>query len=127
MRNRTTGSRNVALGKDAGINQTTGSDNIYLANSGVAGESGQIKIGTVGTHTQTTIAGIPARRRRAASACSSNASGVLGTTTSSARFKQDVRDMGERQRRADEAAPVVFRYREDAVGAEDARRSSSTG
>jgi hypothetical protein len=51
------GSRNVAIGRDAGQNQTTGSDNVYLANPGTAGESGQIRIGTVGTHADTTIAG----------------------------------------------------------------------
>jgi hypothetical protein len=41
----------------SGQYQTTGSDNIYLANDGVAGESGQIKIGTAGTHTATSLVG----------------------------------------------------------------------
>jgi hypothetical protein len=47
----------VALGWKSGQDQTTGSDNIYLANDGVAGENGQIKIGTAGTHTATSLVG----------------------------------------------------------------------
>jgi hypothetical protein len=54
----TTGNRNIAVGRYAGKNQTTGSDNIYLSNTGVAGESGRIRIGTHPTHTATFIAGI---------------------------------------------------------------------
>ena len=42
----------------AGQNQTTGNDNIYVSNVGVAGESGTIKIGTTGTHTSAHIMGI---------------------------------------------------------------------
>jgi hypothetical protein len=53
----TTGSRTVALGYEAGIAQTTGSDNVYVANAGVAAESGTIRIGTAGTHTDTYLAG----------------------------------------------------------------------
>ena len=55
--NNTTGNRNMALGWNAGRYQTTGSDNIYLANGGVAGETGQIKIGIAGTHTDTSLVG----------------------------------------------------------------------
>ena len=53
----TTGNRNVAIGRNAGLDQTTGNDNIYIANEGVAGERGQIKIGTAGTHTETSLVG----------------------------------------------------------------------
>ncbi len=53
----TTGNRNVAIGRYAGLGQTTGNDNIYLANEGVAGENGQIKIGTEGTHSRAFVAG----------------------------------------------------------------------
>jgi hypothetical protein len=115
------GSRNVAVGIGAGSSQTTGNDNIYLANAGVGGESGQIKIGTVGTHTGTTIAGISGATSSGGVAVLVNASGKLGTTTSSARFKQDVRDMGESSDVLMKLRPVVFRYREDAVGAEEAK------
>jgi hypothetical protein len=53
----TTGNRNVALGYQSGYWQTTGSDNVYVGNEGVAGESGRIRIGTAGTHTDTYLAG----------------------------------------------------------------------
>lgn len=57
LRNNEYGSDNVAVGHESGFNQTTGSNNIYLANGGVAGENGQIKIGTEGSHTEAFIAG----------------------------------------------------------------------
>jgi len=57
LQNNTTGYGNLALGARAGQSQTTGNDNIYLANDGVAGESGRIKIGTAGTHTDTSLVG----------------------------------------------------------------------
>ena len=50
-----------------------------------------------------------------------NASGTLGTTTSSARFKEDVRDMGAASDLLMKLRPVTFRYREEAVGAAEAR------
>jgi len=50
------GSRNTALGNLAGV-QTTGSDNVMIANQGVASESNTIRIGTPGTHTTTHLTG----------------------------------------------------------------------
>jgi hypothetical protein len=45
-----------------------------------------------------------------------NSSGLLGTSSvSSARFKQDVRDMGDASDVLMRLRPVTFRYREDAV------------
>jgi len=51
------GHNNIALGSGSGENLTTGDDNIALGNAGVAGESGRIRIGTDGTHTDTYLAG----------------------------------------------------------------------
>ena len=48
-------------------------------------------------------------------------SGVLGTNTSSARFKQDVRDLDGASDVLMKLRPVTFRYREDAVGADEAQ------
>ena len=87
----TTGTGNVAVGQRAGSLQTSGDNNIYLANNvGVAGENGQIKIGTVGTHNDTFIAGIHGNSSDGGIAVLVNSNGALGTMTSSARFKQDV-------------------------------------
>ena len=44
-----TGNNNIALGFNAGVNLTTGSNNIDIGNAGVAGESNTIRIGTVRT------------------------------------------------------------------------------
>jgi hypothetical protein len=72
--NNTTGKNNVAIGKGAlfwnvtGANniaiggatgkEITGSNNIDLANEGVAGEAGTIRIGAEGAHTRAFLAGI---------------------------------------------------------------------
>jgi len=57
LENNTTGGQNIALGLQAGRNLTTGSYNIAIGNAGVAAESGIIRIGTNGTHTDTYLAG----------------------------------------------------------------------
>ncbi len=51
-----TGSGNVALGYVAG-SAATGSNNVYVANAGSAGENGAIYLGAEGTHTKTVLAG----------------------------------------------------------------------
>ncbi|MCA9511345.1 MAG: tail fiber domain-containing protein [Myxococcales bacterium] len=114
----TSGSSNIAVGYTAGAGLTAGSNNIYLANQGAAAESGQIRIGTLGTHTQATIAGIHGRTSTGGIAVLVNASGTLGTTTSSARFKRDVADMGDASDVLMKLRPVVFHYTEEAVGKE---------
>jgi hypothetical protein len=115
------GSRNVAIGRGAGQSQTTGSDNIYIANNGLTGESGQIRIGSNSTHTQAHIAGIFGATVASGAPVHVNAFGSLGTTTSSARFKQDVRDMGDASDVLMRMRPVTFRYLEEVAGAEDAK------
>ena len=117
----TIGFRNVGIGAYAGSLQTTGNDNIYIANSGATAESGRIRIGTVGTHVQSTIAGIHGRTSAGGIAVLVNASGVLGTTTSSARFKEDVHELDEAGDLLMKLHPVRFRYREDVVGAEESK------
>ena len=53
-----TGAWNTAVGTNAGANLTTGDNNIDVANLGIAGESGTIRIGTVGSQTRAFIAGV---------------------------------------------------------------------
>lgn len=45
------------LGLDAGIDHVTGDHNIYIAHPGVADETGFIRIGQPGRHTQTHLSG----------------------------------------------------------------------
>jgi hypothetical protein len=52
-----TGGYNIAVGYQAGKNATTGINNIYIGNPGVAADSYAIRIGTTGVQTQTYIAG----------------------------------------------------------------------
>ncbi|HEX5051447.1 MAG TPA: tail fiber domain-containing protein [Planctomycetota bacterium] len=116
----TSGSLNVAIGQWAGQNQTTGSNNIYIANDGGAGENGQIRIGRSGIHTQAHIAGIFGATSSGGSPVLVNSSGTLGTTTSSARFKRDVEEMGDASDLLLRLRPVRFHYLEEVVGADEA-------
>jgi trimeric autotransporter adhesin len=52
------GDNNIALGYNAGVTLTSGGNNIDIGNNGVASESGTIRIGTAGTHTNVYFAGI---------------------------------------------------------------------
>ena len=100
----TTGDGNVALGFGAGAQQTTGSDNVYIGTGmqGVAGESDACYIANI--FGQTSANGI---------AVLVNSSGKLGTTTSSRRFKQDVKPMNESSEALFELTPVTFRYKKE--------------
>ena len=54
-----TGSNNIGIGVNAGINLVAAeSDNLYIANDGVLGESGNIRIGRNGTQTNAYMTGI---------------------------------------------------------------------
>ncbi len=111
LRNNTTGSYNLGLGYEAGSNLTTGSNNISIVNPGVAGESNAIRIGTQGTHTLTAIAGISGATSSGGVAVYINSNGVLGTLTSSARFKQNIADMEAESSGLLKLRPVTFEYK----------------
>ena len=106
----TTGNNNIALGAAAGTTNTTGSFNIHIGNGGAI-ESNTIRIGTTGNQTRAFIAGI----RGVTTASSAipvviDANGQLGTVSSSRRFKEDIRDMGEMSARLLDLHPVVYHY-----------------
>lgn len=113
----TTGSDNVGLGFEAGQNQSSGSNSIYIGNIGAA-ESDTIRIGTVtastnhSVHTATFIAGISGASVSAATDApvQIDATGKLGTVISSRRFKEDIRDLGAGSRGLLRLRPVSFRY-----------------
>jgi len=111
MRNNTTGSFNMALGDNAGFNLTTGSNNIEIGNRGVAGEANTIRIGTRGTQTNAYIAGISGATVPTGVAVIVDTNGHLGTTTSSARFKEAIQPMDKASEAILALKPVTFHYK----------------
>ena len=110
----TTGLDNVALGNVAGSNATTGSNNVYIGAGmmGVAGESNACYIASI--FGQTSTNGVPVLI---------NPNGKLGTTTSSKRFKDDIRPMEQASKALFALKPVTFRYKQEI----DAGRTSQFG
>ena len=113
-----TGSNNIALGYQAGDNLRTGSDNIYIGNSGGAGvhgehESGVIRIGTRVDQTATYIAAISGATVPTGIPVIVDTTGHLGTTTSSARFKDEIKPMDKASEAVLALKPVTFHYKHD--------------
>jgi hypothetical protein len=109
----TTGKSNIALGASSGANLTTGSNNIDIGNVGSAGESSHIRIGTVGTQTDTFIAGIHGVTVASAVGVVIGVNGHLGTVTSSARFKEAIKPMDKASEAILSLEPVTFRYKKE--------------
>ena len=108
-----TGSSNIAIGSNAGVNLTTGSNNIEIGNRGVARESNTIHIGRQGTQTATFIAGINGATVPTGVAVMVDGTGHLGTTTSSARFKEGIRPVDKASEAILALQPVIFRYKHE--------------
>jgi hypothetical protein len=109
----TTGTSNIALGYQAGGGLTTGDNNIDIGNRGIAGEANTIRIGTTGTQTNAYIAGISGATVPTGVAVIVDSSGHLGTTTSSARFKDQIKPMDKASEAILALKPVSFRYKKD--------------
>jgi len=109
----TTGTSNIAFGNSAGTNLTTGSNNIDIGNIGVAGDTKKIRIGTVGTQTATFIAGIHGVTVAGGVGVIVGTNGQLGTTTSSARFKEAIKPMDKASETILALKPVTFRYKHE--------------
>ena len=108
----TTGNYNIAVGRNVGHNLTTGSNNIAIGSTvGVTAESNTIRIGAQGTHTLTAIAGISGATSSGGVAVYIDSNGVLGTLTSSGRFKQNIADMGADSSALLKLRPVTFEYK----------------
>src|SRR5208282_286661 len=113
----TTGSNNIGIGNEGGSALTTGSNNIDVGNGGVAGESNTIRIGTQGTQTDTYIAGIFGTPKiKKACEVVVETTGLLGCVKSSARYKRDIRDMGDASDKLMKLRPVTFTYKADSTG-----------
>ena len=100
----TTGSNNVALGSGAGASATTGSNNVYVGAGmqGATGESDACYIKSI--FGQTSASGLPVLI---------NSNNKLGTTTSSRRFKQEIKAMDKTSEVLLALKPVTFRYKKE--------------
>jgi hypothetical protein len=112
----TTGDNNTALGYQAGANLLTGSNNIDIGNpGGSSAESGMIRIGSLGVHTATYIAGITDSHIRGRNVVISE-DGRLGVEGSSERYKTDITTMGSSTANLQQLRPVTFRLKDDPHG-----------
>ncbi len=120
----TTGSFNTFYGTQAGAYNRTGSNNVYIVNVGSPNrpsESNTIRIGTQGTGKgqqnaayiagiyDVNVGGVPVQI---------NANGQLGAATSSLRFKEQVRDMGDSTGDLMKLRPVTFLYKPEYASGE---------
>ena len=110
----TTGSNNVAIGYQAGGDLTTGDNNVDIGYNvtGVAGEANTIRIGNTAI-TDTYIRGINGVTVSGGTAVYVNSNGKLGTSTSSARFKDEIKPMGNASEAILALRPVSFRYKKE--------------
>jgi hypothetical protein len=127
--NNTTGNNNTAMGRKALLNNTTGSSNIAvgfragemidgsknidLGNVGVAGESGAIRIGTLGRQTSAYVAGISGVTVPGGVGVIIDTDGHLGTVASSARFKENIQPMDKASEAILALKPVTFLYKHE--------------
>ena len=99
----------------AGFNNGTGSSNVYVSSQGTSGESNVIRIGTQGgsdgQQNAAFIAGVYGSTSSAGVPVYVNSDGQLGTLTSSLRFKEYVRDMGDTTSDLLKLRPVTFFYK----------------
>ena len=109
--NNTSGASNIALGYLAGTSLTSGSNNMYLGNEGVASESNTIRLGSGLAHSRLFLAGVLGTNIGSGSAMYISGSGQVGTVLSSARYKEDIQNMGGASDRLLKLRPVTFRYK----------------
>ena len=109
-----TGTDNIGIGQGAGGGlSNTGSNNILIGNAGVNTDSNVIRLGGA-SHAKIFLAAVSGVTTDLTGAVpvvvASN--GQLGTVSSSARFKEDIKDMGEASSRLLQLRPVTFRYKQ---------------
>jgi len=117
LQDNTTGKNNIALGYSAGT-FTTGDNNIHIGNVG-AQESDTIRIGTAAGRnprefqSNAYIAGISGVTIAAGVPVMIDADGHLGSTTSSERFKDEIKPMDKASEAILALEPVTFHYKKD--------------
>jgi hypothetical protein len=117
LQDNSSGGNNIGVGVEAGFYLTTGSNNIEIGNQGAAADANTIRIGTEGTQTAAYVAGIFNATVTGGCAVMVASTGQLGCVTSSARYKRDVRDMGDSSDKLMKLRPVTFVYKADETGA----------
>jgi len=115
LRDNSSGSGNIGIGYYAGSNLTTGKYNIDIGNSGAAGESGIIRVGSAGTQTAAYIAGISTTQVTGAQVYVT-AAGQLGVLASSERYKTAIRPIGKESAKLQLLRPVSFHLRNQPDG-----------
>ena len=110
----TTGTNNIAIGSSAASNVSGGnSNNIEIGTAGTSTDNGVISIGTSGVQTSFFAQGIygVSSGNNSAVPVLVDSSGQLVTVSSSRRFKEDIKDMGEASNGLMRLRPVTFRYK----------------
>jgi hypothetical protein len=112
------GNNNIAIGYYAG-SYTRGNSNILIGHRGVMFENNTIRIGS-STQARAFLAGVRGVLTANANAIPVlvDSAGQLGTISSSRRFKDEIRDMGELTERLLALRPVVFRYKPEVQNGE---------
>ena len=113
------GSSNIAVGSQAALNLSgANSNNIDLGSQGASSDNGVTRLGDPAAQSSFFAAAV-----RTATTGQNNAipvmidsNGQLGTVSSSARFKQDIRDMGDASSGLFRLRPVTFRYKQPYAG-----------
>jgi hypothetical protein len=108
---KSTGTKNIGIGFQAGVSLTVGNNNIYIGNQGAGDEFQTIRLGTA--QTRTFVAGI-VNAGVSGATVQVDANGQLGIVPSSARYKQDIAPMGTSSEGVLQLRPVTFSYKEDA-------------
>jgi len=118
MLNNDSGSSNVAIGVQALGNNTSGTSNIVLGNvagSGITTANDVICIGAGGENVDSScyIGGIFNVTSSGGTAVFINSVGKLGTSTSSQRFKEDIKPMEQASEALFTLKPVSFHYKKE--------------
>jgi Chaperone of endosialidase len=110
--NNTTGDSNIAIGPSAGLNLTTGSNNIDIGAQlvGLPGDANTIRIGNFNNNA-TYVAGIAGQTVGAGgSTCYVDNAGKLGVFLSARRYKENIQYMDDASAALFSLKPVTFRY-----------------
>ena len=110
------GGYNTVVGDEAGQDITDGFDNIYIgatAGNGFGNENATIRIGDPGHVFDCYIAGISGQTASGGAQVFITGDGKLGTLTSSARFKDDIKPMANTSESILALKPVTFRYKRE--------------